>query len=104
LGELFSRLWALSSQQGRLCGPKNQNGKNKMTEKNQNEFSPLLGQIIRIESENHKLPLFGRLISVSDQFLTIERVDGRTTIIRRKAVLAAEPVKNQYGDLSARTV
>jgi len=69
-----------------------------MSEKEQNEFSPILGQIIRIESENHILPLFGRLISVSDQFLTIERVDGRITLIRRRAVLAAEPVKNQLND------
>jgi hypothetical protein len=84
---------------------KNKNGKEKiMTEKAKNEFSPLLGQIIRIESENHKLPLFGRLISVSEQFLTIERVDGRTTIVRRKAVLAAEPVKNQQNGQIARTV
>lgn len=75
-----------------------------MSEKTKNEFSPILGQIIRIESENHKLPLFGRLISVSDQFLTIERVDGRITIIRRKAILAAEPVKNQQNEQPARTV
>jgi len=66
-----------------------------MSDKKLNEFSPLLGQIIRIESVKHKLPLFGRLVSVSEQFLTIERSDGRTTIIRMKAVLAAEPVKNQ---------
>lgn len=69
-----------------------------MLEKEQNEFNPILGQIVRIESENHKLPLFGRLISVSDQFLTIERVDGRITIIRRRAVLTAEPVKNQQNE------
>jgi hypothetical protein len=75
-----------------------------MSEKEQKEFSPLLGQIIRIESENHKLPLFGRLISISDQFLTIERVDGRITIIRRKAILAVEPVKNQLNGQTARMV
>jgi len=69
-----------------------------MSEKEQNEFSPILGQIVRIESENHKLPLFGRLISVSDQFLTIEKVDGKITLIRRKAVLTVEPVKNQQND------
>jgi hypothetical protein len=72
--------------------------KKAMLEKEQNEFNPILGQIVRIESENHKLPLFGRLISVSDQFLTIERVDGRITIIRRRAVLTAEPVKNQQNE------
>jgi len=75
-----------------------------MPQKEQNEFSPILGQIIRIESENHKLPLFGRLISVSDQFLTIERVDGRITLIRRRAVLTAEPVKNQQNEQPARMV
>jgi hypothetical protein len=60
-----------------------------------NEFDHLLDQIIRIDTEYHKLPIFGKLISVTDQFLTIERIDGRTTIIRRKAILAVEPVKNQ---------
>ncbi len=69
-----------------------------MSENKINEFEPLLGQIIRIESEKHKLPLFGRLISISDQFLTIERIDGRTTIIRKKSILAAEPVKNQQNE------
>jgi hypothetical protein len=60
-----------------------------------NEFDHLTGQIIRIDTEYHELPIFGKLISVTDQFLTIERIDGRTTIIRRKAILAVEPVKNQ---------
>ena len=73
-----------------------------MTEKIKNEFSPLLGKIICIVSENHKLPLFGRLISVSEQFLTVQRADGRTTIIRRKAILSAEPVKNQQNEQTAR--
>ena len=59
-----------------------------MLEKDSNEFDPLLGKIIRIDTEHHKLPVFGKLIAISDQFLTIERADGRTTIIRRKAVLA----------------
>jgi RNase P/RNase MRP subunit p29 len=60
-----------------------------------NEFDHLIGQIIRIDTEYHKLPIFGKLISVTDQFLTIERKDGRSTVIRRKAILAVEPVKNQ---------
>jgi hypothetical protein len=76
--------------------------KKNMTEKNKNEFSPLVGKIICIVSENHKLPLFGRLISISEQFLTIERADGRTTIIRRKAVLSAEPIRNQQTEQTSR--
>ena len=75
-----------------------------MTEQTKNEFSPLLGKIICIVSENHKLPLFGRLISVSEQFLTVQRADGRTTIIRRKAILSAEPVKNQQNEPTTRMV
>jgi len=75
-----------------------------MTEQTKNEFSPLLGKIICIVSENHKLPLFGRLISVSEQFLTVQRADGRTTIIRRKAIHSAESVKNQQNEQTARTV
>jgi len=87
-----------------LAAQKTKMDKKDMLEKEQNEFSPILGQIVRIESENHKLPLFGRLISVSDQFLTIERVDGRITIIRRRAILAVEPVKNQQNEQTARMV
>jgi len=87
-----------------LAAQKAKMDKKDMLEKEQNEFSPILGQIVRIESENHKLPLFGRLISVSDQFLTIERVDGRITIIRRRAILTVEPVKNQLNEQPARTV
>jgi hypothetical protein len=75
-----------------------------MTEKDKNEFSPLLGKIICVASENHKLPLFGRLISVSEQFLTVQRADGRITIIRRKAILSAEPVKNQQNVQTARMI
>ncbi len=60
-------------------------------------FGLLIGQIIRIDTDGHRLPLFGRLIAVTDQFLTVERVDGRITVVRRQAVVTAEPVKNQQG-------
>jgi hypothetical protein len=66
-----------------------------MEETNKNEFSPLLGTILRIDTEKHKLPLYGRLIAVSDQFLTIERRDGRMTLIKRKAIVCVEPTVNQ---------
>jgi len=61
-----------------------------------NEFDPLLNQIIRIDDEHHKLPIYGRLRVISPQFLIIERKDGRLTFIKRKAILLIEPVKNQH--------
>lgn len=67
-----------------------------MYENELNEISPLSGQIVRIDTEYHKLPIFGRLIAISPQFLTIERKDGRLTLIKRKAILAIEPVRNQH--------
>lgn len=63
-----------------------------------NDLSPFLGLIIRIDNEFHKLPVYGRLIAISSQFLTIERKDGRLTLIKRKAILAIEPVRNQALD------
>lgn len=63
------------------------------------EFSPLLGKIIRIDTEKHKLPIYGRLIALSEQFLTIERRDGRPTLIKRRSVLAIEPTARQVGDI-----
>jgi hypothetical protein len=89
------KYWCLKPTIGHLCGQEKNGLKNMLEKDLNNEFNPLLGQIIRIDTEYHKLPLFGRLIAISEQFLTIERIDGRTTIIRRKAVLAVEPVKNQ---------
>ncbi len=67
-----------------------------MSENDFNEFNPFLGKIVRVDNEYHRLPLFGRLIAISPQFLTIERRDGRLTLIKRKSILAIEPVKNQY--------
>jgi hypothetical protein len=71
-----------------------------MSENNYNEFTPLLGRIARIDTERHNLPIFGRIISISPQFLTIERKDGHLTLIKRKAILAIEPVKNQYAEVA----
>jgi hypothetical protein len=60
-----------------------------------NEISLLKGQIVRIDTEYHDLPIFGRFIALSSQFLTIERKDGRLTFIKRKAILSIEAVRNQ---------
>lgn len=60
-----------------------------------NEFSNFMGKINRIETEHHKLPIYGRLIAISDQFLTIERKNGHLMMIRKKDVLLIEPTRNQ---------
>jgi hypothetical protein len=59
------------------------------------ELYQFLGLILRIVNENHKLPLYGRLTAITPQFLTIERKDGHKTLIKRKAILLIEPVRNQ---------
>jgi RNase P/RNase MRP subunit p29 len=66
-----------------------------MSENEYNEFNSLMGKILRIDSEHHKLPIFGRLVGISPQFLSIERKDGRLTLIKRKAILAIEATRNQ---------
>lgn len=67
-----------------------------MNENNINdEFIQFLGKVVRIDSENHKLPIYGRLTSISDQFLTLERRDGHQTLIRKKTIFLIEPTKNQ---------
>lgn len=70
----------------------------KMDEKfmeEKDEFEPFLGKILRIDTEKHELPLYGRLISISEQFLTLQRRDGRLTLIKRKAIVGAEPTTRQ---------
>jgi hypothetical protein len=59
------------------------------------EFIQFLGKIVRIDNENHKLPIYGRLTSISDQFLTLERRDGHQTLIKKKTILLIEPTRNQ---------
>jgi hypothetical protein len=66
-----------------------------MSENEYNEFNSLMGKILRIDSEHHKLPIFGKLIAISPRFLTIERKDGRMTLIKRKVILAIEATRNQ---------
>ncbi len=63
----------------------------------EDEFLPFLGKVARVMSEGHGLPLFGKLVALSPQFLTFERKDGRRTLVHRRQVLTIEPVKNQQG-------
>ena len=41
------------------------------------EFRPFLGLVVCIVTEKHGLPLYGRLVAVSQKFLTVEKRDGK---------------------------
>lgn len=64
-------------------------------EKNNNEVDQFRGKVLKIYTENHGLPLFGKLVDVSDAFLTIERKDGRLTLVKRKHLISLEPTRLQ---------
>jgi hypothetical protein len=65
----------------------------------EDEFLPFLGKVVKIMSEGHGLPLYGRLVALSPQFLTFERKDGRRTLVHRGQVLTIEPVRKQYQEV-----
>jgi RNase P/RNase MRP subunit p29 len=63
----------------------------------EDEFSPFLGLIVEIRTEKHDLPLYGRVKAVSPDYVTIEKKDGRTIVIKKKVVLEISAVRNQSG-------
>jgi hypothetical protein len=65
----------------------NNNSKDKIQE--------LVGKIIRLDTENHKLPLYGELLEAADGWLTVRRRDGSLAILSRKTVLGIEPTRSQ---------
>jgi hypothetical protein len=72
---------------------------NFMTNNNsKDKIQELIGKIVRIDSEGHKLPLYGQLLeATSDSWLTIRRKDGSLAILSRKIVLGIEPTRTQRG-------
>jgi hypothetical protein len=61
----------------------------------EDELLPYLGMIVKIRSQGHGLPLYGRLVSLSEQFATFERRDGRRVLVGRRQILTIEPTRNQ---------
>jgi hypothetical protein len=59
------------------------------------EFESLLGKIVRVETERHELPLFGRLLHATSGYLTIERRNGLVVIIRADQVASIAPTYRQ---------
>jgi hypothetical protein len=66
--------------------------------KYEDEFIPFLGKIVKIRSIGHELPLYGKLVALSAQFLTFERRDGRRTLVHRRQILTIEPVRKQNAE------
>ena len=70
-------------------------------ESNQNEltntdqFTQYLGNLVLVAIEGSSRMIAGRLINLSDGFLTLEKRDGRRALIRRKSIVAVEPMKDR---------
>jgi len=58
-------------------------------------FLQYIGIVTRTQTKNHDLPLYGRLVSASREWLTFEKVDGRGVLVRRSEVLTIEPTRSQ---------
>ena len=66
-----------------------------MDNENVDVFVPFLGQITKVYTQGHVKPLFGRLVEISNRFLTFERRDGRRVLVMRSAILTIEQAPAQ---------
>jgi len=62
---------------------------------NEDEFMSFLGSVTRAYTRTHNLPIYGRLVSASPDWLTFEKVDGRRVLVRRSEVLTIEPARER---------
>ncbi len=56
------------------------------------EFSDLLGTIVSIVIAGYGKTVVGRLVSLSDSFLTLEHKDGRQSKVRRRDISYIAPI------------
>ncbi len=56
------------------------------------EFSDLLGLIVSIVVAGYGKTITGRLVSLSDSFLTLEHRDGRQSKVRRRDISYIAPI------------
>jgi hypothetical protein len=59
------------------------------------ELLPYFGKICRVMTQNHELPLFGKLVGLSAQFATFERKDGRRALVNRRSIQTIEATWRQ---------
>jgi hypothetical protein len=57
------------------------------------ELAQYEDQIVIISLEGTHRSIAGRVIGLSDSYVTLEKKDGRRALIRRKAISAIEPIK-----------
>ena len=54
-----------------------------------------LGLIHEVRTVGHKLPLYGRLLAVSDSYIEVEKRDGRIVTLKKTEILSVAPTYNQ---------
>lgn len=57
-----------------------------------NELNGLIGKIIRVDTKEFDIPLYGKLIAVATYWIDIERKDGKHHRISRARITGIEPV------------
>jgi hypothetical protein len=62
-----------------------------MTE-NDNELNELIGNVLRIDTIGHDIPLYGRLLEVKPYWILIERKSGTHRMISRARITGIEMV------------
>jgi hypothetical protein len=58
----------------------------------EDEFAEILGAIVSIVIAGYGRTIAGKLIELSDQFVTLEHRDGRRTKIRRRDISLISPI------------
>lgn len=60
-----------------------------------NDISILQGKIVGVKHPEKNIPLYGKLIGVNNQFITLERKDGSITIVNTDFIEYLWPTRNQ---------
>lgn len=57
------------------------------------ELAQFKDQIIIVNLDGTSRGISGKVVGLSDSYLTLEKKDGRRALIRRKAIAAIEPIQ-----------
>ena len=57
-----------------------------------NELNALIGKIIRVDTKEFNIPLYGKLLEVATYWIDIERKDGKHHKISKARIIGIEPV------------
>ena len=59
---------------------------------NDNELKNLIGKVLRIDTAEYDIPLYGRLLEISQYWIVIEKRDGKRRMISRGRIVGIETV------------